>query len=275
MHQSPSPTRRPGTSADGFRAVTLSAALAALAALIPLRTDAQAQAPPQPPAPAHAAVSGANLEYPVLPIGSTLPDFTLPGVDGKTHKASEYSGQGAGHRLREQPLSGLAALRRPDREALRGLQEQGRHARRDQSEQSEDRAPRRARLHRRDRLAAGDEAAGAVPRHRLAVPLRRRHPGRLDEVRRRRHAAHLHLRRGAQAALPGTHRRQPARRAGEDPGRPQRARRAARRQAGAGCRDDGRSAAPRSGCRRRPASSRSGRESRPSRSPSTWSARRH
>jgi peroxiredoxin len=33
-----------------------------------------------------------NLEHPVLPIGSPLPDFSLPGVDGKTHKASEYTG---------------------------------------------------------------------------------------------------------------------------------------------------------------------------------------
>jgi peroxiredoxin len=33
-----------------------------------------------------------NLEHPVLPIGSALPDFSLPGVDGKTHKASQYAG---------------------------------------------------------------------------------------------------------------------------------------------------------------------------------------
>ena len=32
------------------------------------------------------------LEYPVLPIGSPLPDFELPGVDGKLHKSSEYAG---------------------------------------------------------------------------------------------------------------------------------------------------------------------------------------
>ena len=93
MHLLPWPTRRPGTSADGFRAVTLSAALAALAALLPFRTDAQAQAPPQPPAPAARGGIGANLEYPVLPIGTTLPDFNLPGVDGKNHKAGEYSGK--------------------------------------------------------------------------------------------------------------------------------------------------------------------------------------
>ena len=150
--------------------------------------------------------------------------------------------------------------------------EQGRDARRDQPEQPEDRAARRAGLHGRDRLAAGDEAARAVPRHRLAVPLRRRHPGDVDEVRRRRHAAHLHLRPGPQAALPGTHRRQPARRAGEDAGRAQRDRRAARRPARAGRRDDGvrlHHEVAVEGVGRR---SRSGRGSRPSRSPSTWSA---
>ena len=45
-------------------------------------------------APAQGASKGiqANLEHPVLPIGSPLPDFTLPGVDGKTHKSSEYGG---------------------------------------------------------------------------------------------------------------------------------------------------------------------------------------
>ena len=34
----------------------------------------------------------ANLEHPVLPIGSPLPSFSLPGVDGKTHTAAQYSG---------------------------------------------------------------------------------------------------------------------------------------------------------------------------------------
>ena len=91
MHQSPLATRRFGTSADGLRAVALTAALAALATLVPFRTDAQTQ--PQPPAPAPRGGIGANLEYPVLPIGSPLPDFNLPGVDGKNHKASEYSGK--------------------------------------------------------------------------------------------------------------------------------------------------------------------------------------
>ena len=33
-----------------------------------------------------------NLEHPILAIGSPAPDFALPGVDGKTHKLSEYAG---------------------------------------------------------------------------------------------------------------------------------------------------------------------------------------
>ena len=31
-------------------------------------------------------------EHPVLPIGSSLPEFALPGVDGKVHKSTEYVG---------------------------------------------------------------------------------------------------------------------------------------------------------------------------------------
>jgi peroxiredoxin len=33
----------------------------------------------------------ANLEHPVLPIGSPMPEFNLPAIDGKTHSSSEYS----------------------------------------------------------------------------------------------------------------------------------------------------------------------------------------
>jgi thiol-disulfide isomerase/thioredoxin len=37
------------------------------------------------------AQSPAALEYPTLAIGATAPPFSLPGVDGKTHKLSDYS----------------------------------------------------------------------------------------------------------------------------------------------------------------------------------------
>ena len=93
---------------------------------------------------------------------------------------------------------------------------QGRHVCRDQSEQRQGGSTERARVYGRDRLAAGNEDSRGVPRHRVAVPLRRRDTGALEEFRRRRHAAHLLLRPGSQAAISGPDRRQPARGAGQN-----------------------------------------------------------
>ena len=69
-----------GTLAAGF----------ALAVLLvgATRADLQGQAPSQGPGRGIQS----NLDHPVLPIGSPIPDFTLPGVDGKIHKASQYAG---------------------------------------------------------------------------------------------------------------------------------------------------------------------------------------
>jgi peroxiredoxin len=69
-----------GTLAAGFALVALPIGAT--------RAHVQGQAPTQ------GAGRGiqSNLEHPVLPIGSPIPDFTLPGVDGKTHKVSEYGG---------------------------------------------------------------------------------------------------------------------------------------------------------------------------------------
>ncbi len=47
--------------------------------------DAQGQAP------ARGRGIQPNLEHPILSIGSQAPDFALPGVDGKTHKLSDYA----------------------------------------------------------------------------------------------------------------------------------------------------------------------------------------
>ncbi|MEO7189916.1 MAG: redoxin family protein [Vicinamibacterales bacterium] len=54
---------------------------------------AQAQTPAPPAAPP-AAPTGRGIqaaEHPVLPIGSPLPEFALPGTDGKIHKSSEFT----------------------------------------------------------------------------------------------------------------------------------------------------------------------------------------
>jgi peroxiredoxin len=37
------------------------------------------------------AAFGADEPYPTLPLGSPAPDFSLPGIDGKTHRLSDYS----------------------------------------------------------------------------------------------------------------------------------------------------------------------------------------
>ena len=63
------------------------AALAA--AMVVLGTALHGQTPA--PAAQGRGIS-ADQEHPVLPIGSALPDFSLPGVDGKTHSAKEYGG---------------------------------------------------------------------------------------------------------------------------------------------------------------------------------------
>jgi thiol-disulfide isomerase/thioredoxin len=36
-------------------------------------------------------LTGLAAEHPILPLGSPAPDFSLPGVDGKIHKLSDYA----------------------------------------------------------------------------------------------------------------------------------------------------------------------------------------
>src|ERR1044072_5925348 len=67
--------------------------LAAAAALVALPIgNAPLSARQQAPAPGGGRGIQADLEHTVLPIRLALPAFSLPGVDGKTHTASEYAG---------------------------------------------------------------------------------------------------------------------------------------------------------------------------------------
>ena len=42
-------------------------------------------------APFLAAAQSTHMDHPILPVGSPAPDFSLPGVDGKTHSLSDYA----------------------------------------------------------------------------------------------------------------------------------------------------------------------------------------
>lgn len=65
---------------------------AAAAALVMLSgSPSGAEAPQNPPQGSGRGIQAVQ-DYPVLPIGSPLPDFALPGVDGKIHRASQYAG---------------------------------------------------------------------------------------------------------------------------------------------------------------------------------------
>lgn len=89
-------------------ALTIACALFVAGAIVFVPAPAQAQDSQQnaaqtaPSAAAGAAAQGrgqargaarglyANLEHPVLPIGSPMPEFNLPGIDGKNHSSNEY-----------------------------------------------------------------------------------------------------------------------------------------------------------------------------------------
>jgi peroxiredoxin len=75
------------------RPVRLAGTLLFAAAALVSAPVAELDAGPQA-APAQRSGRGiqADLEHPVLPIGSPLPAFALPGVDGRTHRSSEYGG---------------------------------------------------------------------------------------------------------------------------------------------------------------------------------------
>src|SRR5689334_4946492 len=58
---------------------------------LPAGLWAQGQAPAPPKQPAATKGIQPDRDHPILPIGAPAPDFSLPGVDGKTHTLKEYS----------------------------------------------------------------------------------------------------------------------------------------------------------------------------------------
>ena len=119
-----------------------------------------------------------------LAIGSPAPDFSLPGIDGKTYSLSTFKDSKA-------LVVIFTAVHCPDGGSLRGthqdadcrLHAEGRGVRRDPAEQREGAAARRDGLHRRRRLARGHEGPRRAPAVQLPVPLRRRDAGGRREVR--------------------------------------------------------------------------------------------
>ena len=83
-------------------ALTAGCTLFAAAAIFFVSPQSHAQNAAQPGAQGGQAAAGrgqgrgtnrglyANLEHPVLPIGSAMPEFNLPGIDGKNHSSDEY-----------------------------------------------------------------------------------------------------------------------------------------------------------------------------------------
>ena len=103
----------------GIRSRVLMCVAGSFTAIVMFGTAAVAQGPPANGTPGAArgegrqgrAGRGIQALYPVLPIGSALPDFSLLGIDGKRHTPQEPEGQGPGGDVRKQPLPGVHCLR--------------------------------------------------------------------------------------------------------------------------------------------------------------------
>ncbi len=87
-HQS-DPTNSSAVPSSLARRIFFSLGMCAVVVAV---TAAWPQAQGQPPGQTGGGRGIQANEHPVLPIGSALPDFSLPGVDGKVHKSSEYGG---------------------------------------------------------------------------------------------------------------------------------------------------------------------------------------
>ena len=174
-----------------------------------------------------AAPRAADVPAP-LAIGAEAPDFTLPGVDGKSYSLASFAKSPvlvvmftAVHcptaEVYEARMKQLVADYQPKGVAFAVIQ------------------PNSAKALRLDEMGytdLGDSLDDMKVRaeHRqvqLPVPLRRRDAGDLTEVRPGGHAARLRVRQAAAPALSGPHRQQPARGVREGARRAQRHRRRA------------------------------------------------
>ena len=105
------------------------------------------------------------MHPPPLAIGAPAPDFSLPGIDGKTYSLASFKE----HKVL---VVIFTAVHCPTAEvyegahqaAGRGLHAEGRRVRRHPAEQREGAAARRDGLHRPRRLARGHEGARRAPR---------------------------------------------------------------------------------------------------------------
>jgi peroxiredoxin len=79
------------TSSKLFRLLTSAALLSFMAGPIALAGQANTAPAATPAAPVVHRGIQADLSHPILPIGSPAPDFSLKGVDDKTHTLGEYS----------------------------------------------------------------------------------------------------------------------------------------------------------------------------------------
>ena len=185
-------------------------------------------------APAAGAAATPADHPPPLAIGSAAPDFSLPGIDGKTYTLASFKDAKAlvviftavhcpTAEVYEARIKTLVADYRPKGVAFAVIQ------------------PNNAQAVRLDEMGytdlgdsiRGHEDARRAPRLQLPVSLRRRDAGGHDEVWPGRDAARLRLRSSPHAALPGPHRQQPAGGLRQGRGHPARPRRRARRRQGA------------------------------------------
>ena len=177
----------------------------------------------------------ASEQPPTLAIGSAMPAFSLPGIDGKTYTDQCFKDANilvmvftCAHCPTAQ------AYQERIKKLVTDYKLEGRDAGRDQSEPRRCGAPRRAGVLGSLGFLRGNEGARQAREIQLRLARRRPEAGDVAQVRPGRDAACVHLRQGAQASLRRPHRRFRARIHRHQARHARRARRAAGRQGAAG-----------------------------------------